>query len=151
MRRLAPALAVLALLAGCGGGDDGGSGGGGGTNPNQGGPLTFRLTWSSSDDLDLYVVDPTGFAVSWQALNSPSGGNLSSGDVGCIPPQTETTDWSNPPRGTYTYWAAYPNGSCSTGRPVSFTLTVSRGSSVVATQSGTLNLSGETGHFTYVN
>jgi hypothetical protein len=143
----------VAVAAG-GGGDDGGSGGGGGGGGNDGptGPLTFRLSWSSADDLDLFVVDPSGFAISWQALNSPSGGSLSSGDVGCGPsPQTETTNWTSPPRGTYTYWAAYPNGSCSTGRPTTFTLTVSRGNSVVATQTGTLNLSGESAHFSYVN
>ncbi|HET8646859.1 MAG TPA: hypothetical protein VFO85_15295, partial [Vicinamibacteria bacterium] len=139
--------AGVAVAAG-GGGDDGG----GGNNNTQTGPLSFRLTWSSNDDLDLYVVEPSGFVLSWQAAQSPTGGRFVE-DVGCTGGQaTEVTEWSgNAPRGTYTFWATYPGGSCSTGRPASFTLTVSRGNSVLATQSGTVNLSGESAHFVYVN
>jgi hypothetical protein len=141
--------AGVAVAAG-GGGDDGG-GGGTTTPPQTTGPLTFRLTWASADDLDLYVVEPSGFTIYWNAVSSPSGGRLASGDVGCTG-GTELTEWTGTaPRGTYTYYVAYPSGSCSSGRPASFTVTVSRGNSVVATQSGTLNLSGESGHFTYVN
>ena len=140
--------AGVALAAGGGGDDDGG---GNNNNNNQPtGPLTFRLSWSSADDLDLYVVDPTGFLINWQTTASPSGGRLAE-DVGCTG-GTETTGWAgDAPRGTYIYYASYPSGSCSTGRPASFTLTVSRGNTVVATQSGTVNLSGESARFSYVN
>jgi len=143
--------AGVAVAAG-GGGDDGGNnnGGGGGTT-QPAGPLTFRLSWSSADDLDLYVIEPSGFVISWQAMVSPTGGRLAE-DVGCTGVLAETTGWTgDAPRGNYVYYVAYPSGSCSTGRPASFTLTVSRGNSVVATQSGTVNLSGESGRFSYVN
>ena len=152
-----PILIGVAVLGGVGvavaaggGGDDNDNGSNGNTNNNQSGPLSFRLQWSSADDLDLYVLDPTGFLINWQVMESPSGGRLAE-DVGCAAPLTETTSWSNPPRGSYVYWVAYPTGSCSTGRPASFTLTVSRGNSVVATQSGTVNLTGESTRFSYVN
>ena len=138
--------AGVALAAG-GGGDDGG--GGGGTTPTQpAAPLSFRLTWGSSDDLDLYVVDPSGFLVYWNATSSPSGGQLDI-DHGCEA-GTETTSWNSPPRGTYVFYVSYP-GSCTAARAANFTLTVSRGNSVVQTQSGTVSLGAESGRFSYVN
>jgi hypothetical protein len=138
---------VGAALAMGGGGDDGGGGGGGG-NQNTG-PLIFRLTWTSSDDLDLHVIDPTGFEINFAAMQSPSGGRLDN-DVVCTP-GTETVSWSaNAPRGTYVFWANY-SSACSASRNASFTITVSQGNSVVATRSGTFFEGSESQRFSIVN
>jgi hypothetical protein len=139
---------VGAALAMGGGGDDGGNGGGGGGNQPTG-PLTFRLTWASTDDLDLHVIDPSGFEIYFAAMNSPSGGRLDQ-DVVCVP-GTETVTWgSNAPRGTYIFWANY-SSACSASRNASFTITVSQGNSVVATRSGTFFEGSESQRFSIVN
>lgn len=129
------------------------AGGGGGDDPppttQPAGPLSFRLTWSSSDDLDLHVAEPTGFETYWQSPSSPTGGLLEN-DVVCQG-GTEVIRWTGTaPRGTYQFWAEY-SGACGASRSASFTLTVSRGNSVVQTQSGTFNEGTATPRFSYVN
>ncbi len=139
---------VGAALAMSGGGDDNGGNGGNGGNQNTG-PLTFRLTWASADDLDLHVIDPSGFEVYFGATTSPSGGRLEN-DVICAG-GTETTSWaSNAPRGTYIFWANY-SSACTANPNATFTLTVSQGNSVVATRSGTFFEGSESQRFSFVN
>ena len=46
------------------------------------GDVQVTLRWSGDSDLDLHVIDPDGFEISFSATTSPSGGQL---DVDCIP------------------------------------------------------------------
>jgi len=147
-----PILIGGAVLVGVGVAVAAGGGGGGGSTPPTtltAGPLSFRLTWSTADDLDLHVVEPSGFEIFFNNMSSPTGGALDN-DVVCTP-GTETTRWSGTaPRGTYIFWAEN-SPSCGFSRPVSFTLTVSRGNSVINTQSGTLPAGAESTRFSIVN
>ena len=127
------------------------SGGGGNTTPTTtlpAGPLSFRLTWATNNDLDLNVMEPSGFVISYRATNSPTGGALDN-DIGCSS-GTETTTWNSAPRGTYIFWAEYPV-ACGAVRTATFTLTVSRGNSVLQTQPGTFTEGSESTRFTFVN
>jgi hypothetical protein len=148
-----PILIGAAVLAGVGvavaAGGGGNGGGGTPTPPPQGGPLAFRLTWSTADDLDLHVIEPSGFEIFFVNPSSPTGGALSA-DIVCTP-GTETTSWGgNAPRGTYVIWANN-SPSCETPRAVSFTITVSQGNSVVATRTGTIAAGGESQRFSFVH
>ena len=148
-----PILIGAAVLAGVGVAvAAGGGGGGGGVTPSptpQGGPLTFRLSWSTPDDLDLHVIEPSGFEISFLTPSSSTGGALSA-DVVCTA-GTETIGWSGTaPRGTYTFWAAN-QPSCEAARSVSFTLTVSQGNSVVLTRTGTIPAATLSERFSFVN
>ena len=136
---------VGAALAMSGGGDDDDDPD---PIPNTG-PLTFRLSWASADDLDLHVIDPSGFEIYFGATNSPSGGRLDN-DVICTP-GTETTSWGgSAPRGTYIFWANY-SSACTANQNASFTITVSQGNNVVATRSGSFFEGSESQRFSFVN
>jgi len=135
----------IAVAAGGGGGSDGGTP----TTTLPAGPLAFRLTWSTSDDLDLHVIEPSGFEISFLNTNSPTGGALS-GDIICTA-GTETISWggSSAPRGTYVFWANY-SSACATARTTTFTLTVSRGNSVLQTQTGSFTEGSASSRFSFV-
>jgi hypothetical protein len=129
--------------------------GGGGSSPTTtpttvaAGPITFRLSWSSADDLDLHVIEPSGFEVYFNAPSSPTGGLLED-DIVCSA-GTEIIRWTGAaPRGNYIFWAAH-SPSCGITRSASFTLTVSRGNSVVQTQTGSITTSSESQRFSFVN
>lgn len=147
-----PILIGAAVLGGVGVAVAAGGGGGGGVTPTptpQGGPLAIRLTWTTGDDLDLHVIEPSGFELFFLSRNSPTGGTLSE-DVVCTP-GTETASWGgNAPRGNYVFWANN-SPSCGPARAVSFTLTVSQGNSVVLTRTGTIAAGGESQRFSFVN
>lgn len=145
-----PILIGVAVLGGVGAALAMGGDGGDPPTPNpSSGPLTFRLTWASADDLDLHVIDPTGFEIYFNAMQSPSGGRLDA-DVVCTP-GTETVSWgANAPRGTYVFWANY-SSACTANRNAAFTITVSQGNSVVATRSGTFFEGSESQRFSIVN
>jgi hypothetical protein len=129
------------------------AGGGGSTpattQPAATGPLAFRLSWNTTDDLDLHVIEPSGFEVYFASPNSPSGGVLDH-DVVCVA-GAETTRWSgSAPRGTYVFWVDYST-ACGTARTTTFTLTVTRGNSVVQTQTGTFTEGTSSQRFSFVN
>ncbi|MBE2266904.1 MAG: PPC domain-containing protein [Anaerolinea sp.] len=91
--------------------------------------MEVRLTWSSTDDLDLEVRDPVGGSLYWETPTVASGGSLS-GNVnqGCevttAQSPTETAIWSpgGIPTGSYEV-IVYFQESCNGGNPASFTLT----------------------------
>ena len=131
------------------------SGGSGGNNPppttQPAGPLAFRLTWGTNEDLDLHVTEPGGTEIYWDNMRSPSGGSLDH-DVVCQA-GTETTSWpaGAAPRGVYVFWADYGSTVCGLGRTATFTLTVSRGNLVLQTQTGTIRQGSESTRFTFQN
>lgn len=147
-----PIIIGAAVLAGVGvavaaGGGGGGGNGGGGNQPT--GPLAFRLSWTTNSDLDLRVVEPSGNEISYERPSSPSGGFLDR-DVGCQP-GVETITWpGTSPRGTYTFFAEFPD-ACGSATTVSFTLTVSQGNSVLTTQPGTFSVGARSQRFTFVH
>ncbi len=85
------------------------------------GDVRVTLTWTGDCDLDLHVIDPTGFEISYGDPTSPSGGQL---DVDDIPDAGETgTHVENvfwpagaAPRGTYTAFVrnlgGYSSSAC---------------------------------------
>jgi hypothetical protein len=130
----------------------GGSGNGGGGTPTptpQAGPLSFRLSWSTVSDLDLYVIEPSGNQLSWENPASSTGGSLDR-DLVCAP-GVETIAWpGTAPRGTYTFFASFSQ-ACASATTASFTITVSQGNSVVATRTGTFSEGTQSQRFTFVN
>ena len=72
------------------------------------GDVQVTLLWSTGDDLDLTVTDPSGADISYSAPRSASGGELdvdNLGDTSCQSTQTraENVFWKeNAPKGTYT-------------------------------------------------
>ena len=147
-----PIIIGAAVLAGVGVAVAAGGGGGGGVSPTptpQAGPLAFRLSWTSTSDLDLRVVEPSGNEISWENPASGTGGSLDR-DLVCSA-GTETIGWpGTAPRGNYTFFANF-SGACGSATTVSFTITVSRGNSVVATQSGSFSEGSQSQRFTFSN
>ena len=148
-----PILIGVAVLGGVGVAvAAGGGGGGGGATPSptpQAGPLAFRLSWTTSSDLDLRVVEPSGNEISWENPASGTGGALDR-DLVCSP-GVETISWpGTAPRGTYTFFANF-SGACGAATSVSFTITVSQGNSVVATRTGTFTEGTQSQRFTFTN
>ena len=92
-------LTVTSLSAGCASTD---------LRPGTG-DLSFRLTWTGSADLDLYVRSPLGERIYFLDRQAPSGGKL---DVDCnvrgrlCPEPMENIYWARgaAPTGTYEYW-----------------------------------------------
>jgi len=108
------------------------------------GDVQVTLRWSTDADLDLYVVDPSGFQISFGSPESPSGGRL---DVDNIPQPGDTSEhvenmiWptGEAPAGDYaTYVAAY------TGESSAYRLEVRIGGVVVATEDGVVDPSAPT-------
>lgn len=91
--------------------------------------LTVRLSWDTTDDLDLEVRDPVGGALYWETPVVNSGGALSPNvNQGCAVPTTpaaETATWSpgGIPTGSYEIIIYYQQ-SCEGDRPVTFTVDV---------------------------
>jgi len=120
----------------------------------QTGDISFRLQWNGSQDLDLYVTEPSGETVYYDNKLSSTGGQLdldanfpcdSSNQSG-----TENVFWpaGSAPRGNYTVWAGYYS-SCYGSSAVSYTISVLQGTRVVETFSETLSVEDEEG--TYFN
>jgi hypothetical protein len=146
-----PILIGAAVLGGVGVAVAAGGGGGSATpTPTpQTGPLAFRLSWATTSDLDLHVIEPSGAEISWENPASATGGSLDR-DLVCSA-GVETISWSGTaPRGSYTYFADF-SGACGAATSVSFTITVSRGNSVVTTQTGTFTEGAQSQRFTFVN
>lgn len=72
------------------------------------GEVQVSVAWDALNDIDLRVVDPLGFEVSWEERTSPQGGELDlDSNAGCISPldgvNNEHIVWpvGKAPRGTY--------------------------------------------------
>lgn len=153
------AAGAIALAAKGGGG----GGGGGGTpttqppttsppGPQPGtGDIAFRLTWSTTADLDLYVQEPNGTVLYYANPASSSGGRLDvDSNAGCTNTRTnpvENVFWQSgqAPRGNYIYWVHH--FGC--GPASTFTLQVLRGTAVAASQSGSLNPDAQSTRFAF--
>jgi len=126
-----------------------------GGSQGQTGDVSFRLTWSGPQDLDLYVTEPSGETIYYGNTESDTHGQL---DVDSNYPcsntsqsPTENIFWpeGEAPHGTYTFWADFYR-TCDGSSTASFTLRVFEGETVVRTINGTVSEDGETEHYTHV-
>lgn len=107
------------------------------------GDVRVTLTWSSDDDLDLHVIDPSGERIWYQDRSSASGGELDRDDnVGVCgfdaePGGVENVFWptGGAPTGTYTV-EIYSYNDCSPPN-TDWRLQVFVGGAVVLDESGT--------------
>jgi Domain of unknown function (DUF6777) len=112
------------------------------------GDVQVTLLWNAGDDLDLHVVDPTGFELYFSTAkapsSSPSGGQLdvdNTGDCSTTGTKVENIFWpeGGAPTGEYEAWVRNYN-SC--GAPASYQLRITVAGTVVHEESGSLS-SGE--------
>ncbi len=77
------------------------------------GSVQITLAWETGADLDLYVVDPSGYTISYMDRAAPGGGRLDHDARGACVPGSDTVEnvfWNTPtpPRGRYAvdvhYW-----------------------------------------------
>ena len=110
------------------------------------GDIQITLTWQTNDDIDLHVIDPTGFEIFYGATSSPSGGNLDRdnlcGDMQIGRPENVYWPMSAAPSGEYIVQVRY-YGACEREKSVEWTVRVVRGGQV-ETFSGRLTQAGET-------
>ena len=132
----------------CDGTFDGGSQG-------QTGDVSFRLTWSGKQDLDLYVVEPSGEQIYWDHPQSATQGQLDvDSNYPCSdtsPSPTENIFWpkGKAPHGTFTFWVDHYD-SCDGSTTASFTLRVFEGEVVVRTINGTVSEDQQSAQYTHV-
>jgi len=122
--------------------------------PNGGVQVT--LSWYSTADLDLHVVEPNGTEIYYGNTTDPSTGGTYALDANsdCTANVSntpkETVTWANPPpSGTYTIKAVYYTGCNSDTGPQGFNVTVYRGGTVFFNDLGTLNSPGDEQDFTF--
>ncbi|MCD9624195.1 DUF6777 domain-containing protein [Rhabdothermincola salaria] len=104
------------------------------------GDVRVTLTWTGDADVDLHVVDPTGFEIYFGSPSSPSGGELdvddipSDGDTGT---HVENVFWptGGAPAGAYSAWARNLGGTTGSA---AYTLDVFVNGVRVGGSSGTL-------------
>lgn len=91
------------------------------------GALTATLRWSGGADLNLFVRDPAGRAVSWSSPQTPSGGIMQiDSNTRCETPSDQPVEhvyWSSLLGGDYEVWAWYEDG-CGVNISTAFTLDV---------------------------
>lgn len=90
------------------------------------GDIQVTLRWTSTDDLDLYVTDPSGQVVSYMNTSVPSGGQLdvdaNAGCGGTTQSPIENIFWppSEAPEGQYTIAVNLFSRCASGAAPISF-------------------------------
>lgn len=119
-------------------------------NPKPGtGDIAFRLLWTGTSDLDLYVEDPARSCISFLSRSSESGGILdidcNAGDENLCAQPIENVYWpmGTAPSGTYTFWV-HTNSLLPSEVPVPFELQLLRGTDVVWRHTGAIQKYGET-------
>lgn len=65
------------------------------------GDIKMTLTWDFVSDIDLHVIDPTGFEIYFAAKNAPSGGWLDYDNVYAYGPENVYWPAGTAPRGQY--------------------------------------------------
>jgi hypothetical protein len=83
------------------------------------GDVQVNLTWNTPGDVDLHVVDPTGFELYYAAPSSPSGGRLDFDNTSGFGPENIFWPTGTAPSGQYLIRVVYYAGSVS---PISFTI-----------------------------
>jgi len=116
------------------------------------GLVTIRLTWVTTDDLDLHVIEPNGEHIWYHNRTSSTGGTLTNdANAGCqnttFAP-VENIVWSSgsAPLGTYEVRVVY-FADCDNVQPVAFRLVIFVGGQVV--YSANNGLEGQGDYFTY--
>lgn len=100
----------------------------------ESGPLQITASWDTGADIDLYVVEPSGFRISNLSDVSPTGGRLDHDARGaCVPggDSVENVVWADAaPPGEYLvelhFW-----GACGASGPTEVTVSVAARGSVV--------------------
>lgn len=109
----------------------------------QSGAIQITLAWQTGADIDLYVTDPSGFQISYQNPQSPTGGVLDHDARGACVQSSDTIEnvfWSTPtpPRGQYVvelhYW-----GDCGVAGVTPAQVSISVGGQIVGVYSVTLS------------
>jgi tRNA (guanosine-2'-O-)-methyltransferase len=109
----------------------------------QSGAIQITLAWQTGADIDLYVTDPSGFTISYQDRQSPTGGILDHDARGACVRGGDTIEnvyWNTPqpPRGQYMielhYW-----GDCGVAGVTPAQVSISVGGRVVGVYNVTLS------------
>jgi len=112
------------------------------------GAVTVRLTWYTTDDLDLHVIDPSGEEIYYGNRQGASGGQLDRDSNAACSEQSaspvENVYWpsSGAPRGAYTAKVRYFS-DCDEVDAVQFRLRIMVDGRVVYEGTGTLDGSGD--------
>lgn len=111
------------------------------------GAVQISLTWQTTADLDLHLIDASGEEIYYRNKESTSGGMLDvdripgSGDTG---PHIENIFWDSPaPPGRYT--ASVVNYASAGNSSSSYEMAIYVGGRFVERQTGTLVSTGESG------
>ena len=111
----------------------------------QTGNIQITLGWATGADLDMYVTDPSGFTISYQARQSPTGGHLDHDARGaCNSRQANSTveniywDSPQPPSGTYQVEVHY-YGDCGSAGTTQATLSIAVGGQIIGAYNVVLN------------
>lgn len=108
----------------------------------QSGAIQITLAWQTGADIDLYVTDPSGFTISYQDRQSPTGGVLDHDARGACVRGSDTIEnvyWNTPapPQGNYMielhYW-----GDCGVAGVTPAQVSISVGGRVVGVYNVTL-------------
>jgi hypothetical protein len=86
-----------------------------------GGDVQVTLTWDNAGDLDLHVIEPSGFRTYFGASQSPSGGRLDRDNTFGFGPENIFWPRGRAPAGTYRVRVRYFSGSVS---PINYTVVV---------------------------
>jgi hypothetical protein len=110
------------------------------------GDIQITLTWQTNDDIDLHVIDPSGFEIYYADPIAPSGGSLDRDNL-CMNMEIgrpENVYWPMDvaPSGEYIVKVHY-YGACERERTVDWTVRIVR-SGEVETFTGSLTQAGET-------
>ncbi len=108
----------------------------------QSGAVQITLAWQTGADIDLYVTDPSGFVISYQDRQSPTGGVLDHDARGACVPGGDTVEnvyWSTPqpPRGQY-YVELHYWGDCGVAGITPAQVSIAVGGRVVGVYNVTL-------------
>lgn len=71
------------------------------------GDVQITLTWDNGADVDLHVIEPSGFRIYHQAPQSPTGGQLDVDDIDGFGPENIFWQAGQDPRGQYTVEVTY--------------------------------------------
>jgi hypothetical protein len=127
-----------------------------GGSQGQTGDVSFRLTWATAEDLDLYVKEPNGEIIYFAHRTSATNGQLDvDSNAGCRQDSnpTENVFWPDgaAPEGTYEFWVDLWSdcdqyGGTSTPN---YTLRVFEGETVVRTYNHTMPSGGVSQTYTH--